>query len=195
MFILRLQDNGVVIQLSVCTIFRFLKCGNVVPLGQALAFLFSLPGLQEMLAILWSPWLALLLASAWNGGAHHSSPWVSVIVVPARSPRPPHLCPARQRLMPPVPHAQVVEELPRPGEAGDLTCLHPFIDASGGSDLIGWSPDLKGWDTWIQDVEKSLGEYRACLPNVINEMSFMDPPGNGEVVPKILQCDEDSAEM
>lgn len=144
-----------------------MKCGNVVPLGQALAFLFSLPGLQEMLAILWSPWLALLLASAWDGGAHHSSPWVSAIVVPARSPRPPpppHLCPARQRLVPPVPHAQGVEEPLRPGEAGDLTCLHPFIDASNGSDLIGWSPDLKGWDTWIQDVEKSLGEYRACLP-------------------------------
>ena len=30
---------------------------------------------------------------------------------------------------------------------------------------------------------------------VINEMSFVDPPGNGEVVPQILQCDEDLAEL
>ena len=172
-------------------------------LGAGLAFLFSLPGLQEMLAILWSPWMALLLASAWNGGAHHSSPWVSAIVVPARFPAPrPVLLPCLTKAYAPVPQARVVEERLRPGEAGDLTCLHPFIDASDGSDLIRWSPDLKGWDKWIQDVEKSLGGVSSMLAQegwlritVINEMSFMDPPGNREVVPKILQCDEDSAEL
>lgn len=69
------------------TTFRFLKRGNMVPLGRALVFLFSLSGLQEMRAILWSPWMAYsLLASAWNRGAHRSSPFVSASVVAARPP-------------------------------------------------------------------------------------------------------------
>lgn len=67
-------------------------------------------------------------------------------------------------------------------------CIH-FPDASDGSnDQV--SPDLKGWDRCTQEVEKSLGASRMLAQegwfhiSAVNEMSFMDPPGNREVVPK-----------
>lgn len=144
------------------TIFRLWKCGSMVPLGQALASLIiricSLPGLQEMLDILWSPRVTSpLLASAWNGGAHHSSLRVSARAVKARP----------LASLPCLTEAcalWVVEQPLRPGEAGDTMYLHFFFDAFKGSNLISGSSDITGWDRWTQGTEKSLGECHASFP-------------------------------
>lgn len=89
-----------------------------------------------------------------------------------------------------------------PGDAGGLTCLHFFIETSGGwgCDLIGGTLDLKGWDKWTQGTEKSLGQCGVCSPTkswlhvtVTDETAFTSPspPALKEAAPKILQCGED----